>query len=48
MHIVLIGYFFVIAMLAVASGSLLRGGLILLFLGVLPCWLLVWRMRRKQ
>jgi len=47
-HIVLIGYLFVIAMLAAASDSLLRGGLVLLFLGALPCWLLVWRLRRKQ
>jgi len=48
MNILLIGYLFVIAMLAVASDSLLRAGLILLFLGVLPCWLLLWRLRRKQ
>lgn len=48
MHIVLIGYFFVIAMLAVTSDTLLHGGLVLLFLGALPCWFLIWRMRRKQ
>lgn len=47
-HIALIGYLFVIAMLAVASGGWIRGGVILLFLGLLPCWLVLWRLRRKQ
>lgn len=48
MHIVLIGYLFVIAMIAVTSDSLIGGALVLLFLGVLPCWLVLWRIRRKQ
>lgn len=48
MHILLIGYLFVITMMAVASGSWLRGVVWLVLLGVLPSWLLLWRMRRKQ
>lgn len=48
MHILLIGYLFVIVMLAVASGSWLRGVTVLLLFGVLPCWVALWRMRRKQ
>ncbi len=48
MHILLIGYLFVILMLAAASESWFRGVSILLLLGLFPCWLLVWRMRQKQ
>ncbi len=48
MHILLTGYLFVIVMFAVASGSWLRAALTLFFLAFLPCWLLSWRIRRKQ
>lgn len=48
MHILLMGYLFVIAMIAVTSDSLIQGGLFLFFLGILPCWLILWRMLRKQ
>lgn len=48
MYIILIGYLYVIFMIAAASGSLVKGGAFLFFLGLLPTWLVVWLKRRGQ
>ena len=48
MYIILIGYLYVIFMIAVASGSLVKGVAFLFFLGLLPAWLVFWLKRRGQ
>jgi Flp pilus assembly protein TadB len=48
MYILLIGYLYVIGMLAVASGSVPLGLFFVLVLGVLPTWLILWLKRAGQ
>ena len=42
MYIIAIGWAYVILMMAVTSGSLLKGLMVALFLGVLPLWLFIY------
>ena len=42
MYIIAIGWAYVILMMAVTSGSLLKGLLVALLLGVLPLWLFIY------
>jgi hypothetical protein len=42
MYIVAIGWAYVILMMAVTSGSLVKGLMVALFLGVLPLWLFIY------
>lgn len=50
--IILIGWSYIVILFALASGSMVRGTNIVLFLGVLPTWLYLWtairRMRARQ
>lgn len=48
MYILLIGYLYVILMIAVGTGSVALGGAFILFLGVLPTWLIFWLKRGGQ
>ncbi|MBB5192947.1 Flp pilus assembly protein TadB [Silvimonas terrae] len=48
MYILLIGYLYVIGMLAVCSGSVALGGFFVVVLGVLPTWLILWLKRAGQ
>ncbi|GAA5786582.1 hypothetical protein GCM10007860_23880 [Chitiniphilus shinanonensis] len=48
MYIVLIGYLYVIVMLAAGTGDVVKGGLLFLFLGFLPSWLWFWLKRQGQ
>jgi hypothetical protein len=48
MYILLIGYLYVIAMLAVASGSVALGLFFIVVLGILPTWLWLWLKRAGQ
>ncbi|GAB7129455.1 hypothetical protein [Amantichitinum ursilacus] len=48
MYIVLIGYLYVIFMIAVTMGSVLKGVIFFFFLGFLPAWLIFWLKRRGQ
>jgi hypothetical protein len=51
-HIVLIGWLWVILMIAVTANSIIAGVLIFLFLGIGPCLILLWlfggRVRRRR
>jgi hypothetical protein len=42
MYIIAIGWAYVILMMAVTSGSLLKGLMVALFLGALPLWLFIY------
>ncbi|MEC5207713.1 MULTISPECIES: hypothetical protein [Vogesella] len=48
MYLILIGWLYVVLMLAVAQDSLVRTGIIVFFLGVLPTWLILWIVRRRH
>lgn len=48
MYLVLIGWLYVVLMLAVAQESAIRSGIIVFFLGVLPTWLILWIVRRRH
>lgn len=48
MYLILIGWLYVVLMLAVAQDSLVRSGIIVFFLGVLPTWLILWIVRRRH
>ncbi|GGP26325.1 hypothetical protein [Silvimonas amylolytica] len=48
MYILLIGYLYVIGMMAIASGSLALGGFFIVVLGILPTWLILWLKRAGQ
>lgn len=48
MVIFLIGYLYVIVMLAVGTGKLILGSIIFLFLGLLPMGLIISMWRHKQ
>ncbi|GGP20513.1 hypothetical protein [Silvimonas iriomotensis] len=48
MYILLIGYLYVIGMMAIASGSLALGVFFIVVLGVLPTWLILWLKRAGQ
>ncbi len=48
MYLVAIGYAYVVFLAALASGSLLSGLFIALFLGVLPLWTLARLTRRRR
>ncbi len=48
MYLILIGWLYVVLMLAVAQDSVVRSGIIVFFLGVLPTWLILWIVRRRQ
>lgn len=48
MHIIWIGYLFVVLMLAVAQPSLVRALIYIVFLAVLPTVFLAWVLRSKR
>lgn len=48
MLVVWIGWIYVVLMIAVGQDSLVRSGLILFFLGVLPSLLMFFVIRRRQ
>lgn len=48
MFIIWIGWLYVVLMLAVAQNSIIRSGLVLVLLGVLPSLLLLFIVRRRQ
>lgn len=48
MYILWIGYLYVILMFGIGTGSLLKGTIIILFMGVLPTILLGELMRRRR
>jgi len=48
MYLILIGWLYVVLMLAVAQDCLVRTGIIVFFLGVLPTWLILWIVRRRH
>lgn len=48
MYLILIGWLYVVLMLAVAQDSLVRTGIIVFFLGVLPTWLILWIVHRRH
>jgi hypothetical protein len=48
MFIFLIGYLYVIIMFAAGTGSLIQGSCIFLGFGLVPTWLFIALLRRKQ
>jgi hypothetical protein len=48
MYLIWIGWLYFVLMFSVAQGSVLRGGVILVLLGVLPTLLMGWVLRQRR